>query len=450
MLLKYYKLREQPFGDTPDTRYLYESHTHREALASLLYGVECGRGFIALVAEPGMGKTTLLFRTLEKLRGRAKTVFLFQAMFTPLDFMRMLLCDLGVHDASNDLFELQNRLNEILVEYSTRGECLVVMIDEAQNLDDSVLEFLRMLSNFETPQGKLMKIILSGQPQLARKLASPRLLQLKQRISIVTRLESFSAEESNRFVNHRLRVAGYKLDSPLFTTAALRLIAEHSGGIPRNISNVCFNALSLGCALKKKTIDVNVVGQVIADLDLSSLAETERPTAGPKPTQTLLAALSPKFGAWFSRAAIFCATLFALARTSVTGSPGATVMAKSGGAGTVNLVSPLSTPARASQLTLTAISPSGATRFLTQSEHLPDQVLVPAGATLNEICTKTLGICHSRELAEIYRLNPWLTDPDYLEAGRILRLPSRRELAAGARECPSLLSGKPSTEGAAK
>jgi len=252
MVLDYYNLREQPFGATPDAAFLFSSETHREALASLLYGIKSGRGFIALIATPGMGKTTLLFRTLSKMEGVSKTVFLFQSISTPLDLLRTLLHDLGVEDVPADLVELQAKLTEVLFEQSKRGERLVVVIDEAQNLDNSVLELVRMLSNFETSKEKLMQIILSGQPQLARKLASPELVQLRQRVSIVAHLKPFSSDETARYVNHRLKVAGYSADEPLFTQAALELIAQQSKGIPRNINNLCFNAMSLGCALKKK------------------------------------------------------------------------------------------------------------------------------------------------------------------------------------------------------
>ena len=149
----------------------------------------------------------------------------------------------------------------------------MVVIDEAQNLDDSVLELVRMLSNFETSREKLIQIILSGQPQLAEKLASPELVQLRQRVSIVALPKTLSPEETALYIDHRLRTAGYSAEKPLFTEAALALIADRSEGIPRNINNLCFNALSLGCALQRKTIDCDIVREVVADLDLEPLRE---------------------------------------------------------------------------------------------------------------------------------------------------------------------------------
>jgi general secretion pathway protein A len=269
MVTDYYNLAEQPFGVTPDTRYLYLSPTHREALASLLYGVQSGRGFMSIIAKPGMGKTTLLFKLLQQLEHSAKTVFLFQTLCSPEDLLRSLLHDLDT-EAHGDLPEMHSQLNECLLSESRRGRQVVVVIDEAQNLSDSALELLRMLSNFETPHKKLMQIILAGQPQLAEKLASPNLVQLRQRISIVARLKPFTLQETNGYVGHRLSVAGYDFRAHLFTPRAGAMIAEHSEGIPRNINNICFNALSLGCALKRKPIDEEIIREVLDDLDLGS------------------------------------------------------------------------------------------------------------------------------------------------------------------------------------
>ena len=271
MVLEYYNLREQPFGVTPDRRYLYASATHREALASLLYGLEAGRGFVALIAQPGMGKTTLLFQALDRLKDKARVVFVFQTICTPVDFLRTVLTDLGVHDTRRSLIELQSKLNEVVTEQSRSGKPLVLVIDEAQNLDDSVLELVRMLSNFETSREKLIQIVLSGQPQLADKLASPEFVQLRQRISIFGCLKPFSPVETALYIEHRLQVAGSRVGTPLFTSGALALIAEHSGGVPRNINNLCFNAMSLGCALHRRMIDREIISEVIADLDLEAL-----------------------------------------------------------------------------------------------------------------------------------------------------------------------------------
>jgi general secretion pathway protein A len=273
MLLDHYGLREQPFGVTPNPRFLFLSPSHREALASLVYGIESGRGFLGLIAPPGMGKTTLLFQLLERLGSTARTVFLFQAQCNSREFMRSLMHDLGVGaEGGDDVVSLQARLNEILIEEMRARRKFVLVVDEAQNLEDSALEYVRMLSNFETSREKLMHIILAGQPQLAEKLARPSMMQLRQRISMLLRLRPLSTAETGEYIEHRLRVAGYR-GLTLFNGGAVEAIASLSGGIPRNVNNICFNALSLGYAGGRKTIDSAVIREVACDMDLSFFAE---------------------------------------------------------------------------------------------------------------------------------------------------------------------------------
>jgi general secretion pathway protein A len=145
MFLEYYQLREQPFGVTPDPRFLYFGPSHREALASLMYSIESKRGFSAMVAEPGMGKTTLLFRLLETLRGTARTAFLFQLEGDSRDLLRSVLADLGINSQSQDLASLHDALNTALLEEMRAGRQVVVVLDEAQNLDEKSLESVRLL-----------------------------------------------------------------------------------------------------------------------------------------------------------------------------------------------------------------------------------------------------------------------------------------------------------------
>jgi general secretion pathway protein A len=417
MVLDFYKLREQPFGVTPDSRYLYLSDTHKEALASLLYGVGAGRGFVALIAKPGMGKTTLLFRGLSQLQGKAKTVFLFQTISTPLDFLRALLTDLGVGEVQGSLIEMQSKLNDVLVEQSRSGERFVVMVDEAQNRDESVLELVRMLSNFETPGEKLMQIVLSGQPQLARKLASPDLVQLRQRISIFAHLQPLSLEDTTLYVAHRLRVAGYNSDTPLFTAGALRLIAGQSEGIPRNINNLCFNALSLGCALKRKTIDCDIVREVVADLDLerwwneSSLAarpeekgaQEVRAFASAASAPSMLAGLLPKLALAM---AVLLALTGALFESHRWAAPNIGVEANSAG--------PALVPAARS-----SFSADQGPRPVTPAST----IRVARGRTLLGICVEKFGRCNPELLQEIHRLNPRLRNLDHIKSGQRIRIP---------------------------
>jgi general secretion pathway protein A len=285
MFLKHFGLTEQPFGVTPDPRFLYLSSAHREALASLYYGIEANRGFLGLIAQPGMGKTTLLFHLLDKFRTSAHTAFIFQTQCTSREFMRFLLAEVGYEEDTQDLVRLHDEFNRRLLDEARAGRRMIVVVDEAQNLSPEVLETVRLLSDFETPRAKLMHIILSGQPQLADKLASPALAQLRQRVSILHGLEALTFSEVKNYIEHRLKIAGYRGDTP-FTPEAYEIVAKFTQGIPRNVNNFCFNAFALACALQKKTVDAEIASETISDLDISrftSAAQPENPCFEPLP-----------------------------------------------------------------------------------------------------------------------------------------------------------------------
>lgn len=270
MFLDFHKLREQPFGETPDPRYMYLSPTHREAIASLAYGIGQGRGFLVLVAEPGMGKTTVLFHLLEWLResARARTVFLFQTQLGSRELLRYLLTDLGIEAEGKELGWMHKQLNDLLIREAEAGRRVVVFIDEAQNLKEPVLEAVRLLSDFENPRSKLIQIVLAGQPQLADKLARSELAQLRQRVSVWSWLAPFTPWETEAYISHRLSVAGAG-GRQLFTSEACGMIAAWSRGIPRNINNLCFSALGLGFALGKHEIDCTVIQEAASDLKMA-------------------------------------------------------------------------------------------------------------------------------------------------------------------------------------
>lgn len=280
MFLSFFGLREQPFGVTPDPRFLYLSAAHREAFASLYYGIEANRGFLGLIAKPGMGKTTILFHLLEKFRNSARTAFLFQTQCNSREFMRYLLAELGYEGDTQDFVQLHNEFNRRLLQEARAGNRMIVVIDEAQNLDASVLETVRLLSDFETPRAKLMHIILAGQPELADKLASPRLSQLRQRVSIVHGLEALPDWEVKNYIEHRMKIAGYE-GEPAFTPEAYEEIATFTEGIPRNVNNFCFNALSLAYAMQKRVVDIEVINEVKSDLDINKLTSPVNYSADP-------------------------------------------------------------------------------------------------------------------------------------------------------------------------
>jgi type II secretory pathway predicted ATPase ExeA len=450
MVLDFYQLKEQPFGVTPDPRFLYLSPTHREALASVEYGVSAGRGFTALIARPGMGKTTLLFDFLSKIRDSARTVFLFQSGSTPRDLLRSLLEDLGIQEAVDDIGQMQRKLNECLLQDFKQGKRFIVVIDEAQGLDQSVLEVVRMLSNFETPREKLLHLVLAGQPSLAAMLETPQLLQLRQRISIVARLLPFNAKETRLYIDHRLRVAGYSSNAPLFTKRALALIVKEAGGIPRNINNICFNAMSVAYALKRNPINADVIEEVLRDLDLHSLCEDPTETLKPVPAPAVdLSGLSSAFSVWALRVALSFGLLAALAGTltlthkdwmhlpnslsprvsvqpsSLSSPPFPTSMQQ------VSASSPrlsnfsshsrqaasdkahFSSAISASQLSAPEGGPSGPTRVVT----------VQSKQTIFQFCVEIIGRYDDKTLGKIRELNPGLDDLEHIEIGQKIRIP---------------------------
>jgi general secretion pathway protein A len=470
--LEYYRLEELPFGVTPDSRYLFLTPTYKEALSSLVYGIESGCGFVALIASPGLGKTTLLFEILNILRDKARIVFLFQTISSPLDLLRSLLSGLGVRDLQGSLVEMQIRLKDLLTEQYRLGKRVVVVVDEAQNLDDSVLELVRMLSNFETARDKLIQIILSGQPQLADNIGSPELLQMRQRISIFARLMPFTPEETALYIRHRLRVAGYDSDMPLFTKDALAIIAESSEGIPRNINNLCFNALTLGCALKQKPIDREVLRQVVSDLSLGQLRRRTYPA--PKPEEkakvrvleaTSITTKKAVFSGMLSKIAVAAVLLVAVSTAlalfvsqrstdhpaaqpapAVTVKPEPVVPVQPAAPSTAfsdtAALPPAPSPLIASSAESAATLPSTtdesdappqasfvpsadlATASQTrQPEGLVRTVQVAPGQTLLGICIKKFGNCTSELLREIQELNPSLNNPDHIESGQSIRVP---------------------------
>lgn len=274
MFLEHFRLREQPFGVTPDPRYLFPCPGHREALASLIYGIETNLGFGTLIAQPGMGKTTLLFHILEQYRQSARTAFIFNTQCNSHDLLRALLSELDEDSSARDTFQLHEKFKQVLAGEAEKRRRVILVIDEAQNLGDMVMETVRLLSNFESSHFKLLHIILAGHPELSAKLSRPELQQLRQRIPMITHLPCLSGQDVAAYIEHRVRVAGYQ-GTPLFTPEAVRKIVGLSQGIPREINRLCFNSLSLAYANSKPAVDLTVVDEVAVDLGLNHLRQRE-------------------------------------------------------------------------------------------------------------------------------------------------------------------------------
>jgi general secretion pathway protein A len=443
MFLDFYKMNVQPFGVTPDPCFLYLGKSHREALASLYYAVESDRGFVALIAQPGLGKTTLTFQLLEKLQQVSRTVFLFQTQCNSKELFHYLLSGLGVDAKGMEMVSMHDKLNEILCREMLAGRRFVLAIDEAQNLDPEVLETIRLLSNFETSQTKLLQILLIGQPQLARKLASPALEQLQQRISVFARLEPFGADDVAHYIAHRLQVAGYE-GTPLFTPEALRIVVEQSQGIPRKINGLCFSALSLGCAMGRKQVDAGMMKEIVADRDVESLQQpsiARRIMPAPataRPTLSIYYA-KPKrgLGRWAVGAvsALACLAMgigifsFSNSRIgrSVQESSEAWASIRHSAAFIRGLLAVKSDSVpHPSTLNVQAagLPNSGPAQFSAPSHDAEiDTVIVQPGETLRHIILRNMGKYNGGTLKRIHELNPAITSFDNIETGQVIRLP---------------------------
>ncbi|SNB46145.1 ExeA family protein [Geobacter sp. DSM 9736] len=267
MYTNFYNLVKEPFHITPDPEFLFLSNAHKEALASIIYGVEQRKGFVAVIGEVGLGKTTILRSFLDQVdNDQTKIIYLFNSNISFKGLLQTIYQNLGHPPESDDVVEMVNRLHQILIDYYKSGRNVVLVIDEAQNMPLRTLENLRMLSNLETSTDKLIQIVFSGQPEFEQKLKSYELRQLKQRIAIKAVIKPFNENESMDYINHRLtKAAGGEVE--VFTRGALKLIVRHAEGIPRLINVLCDNCMISGFGYQQKRIEAKTVKEIVADLE---------------------------------------------------------------------------------------------------------------------------------------------------------------------------------------
>lgn len=283
MYAEYYGLTRAPFEMTPDPSFLHLGEAHREGLATLVYAVNSGKGFVMLTGEVGTGKTTLLHALLQQLDAKTNSAFIFNPRLDPMGFFRVLFEELDVGPPCETKAEYLLALNQYLIEKLAADERVLLIVDEAQNLSAEMLEEIRLLSNLETPTSKLIQIMLVGQPELQELVDRPELRQLRQRIALRHHLRPFDESEIADYVNGRLAKAGYT-GSGLFKKKALRALHEITGGTPRMINNICDGALLLGYVRQESTLGPEVVREVARDLGLIEKDgdESQEPARGPK------------------------------------------------------------------------------------------------------------------------------------------------------------------------
>ena len=265
MYQEFYGLDASPFNITPDPRYLFYSQRHREAFEHILFGISQRTGFIQITGDVGTGKTTLCRAVLERLDKGYATALILNPVMTGIQLLRSILRELDLNDRGNDRIRLIDRLNRFLLDRAEAEESVVLFVDEAQDMSDELLEQVRLLSNLETDDRKLLQIVLIGQPELRNRLERDDLRQLRQRITVRYHLGPISRQETESYIQHRLRVAGGN-GRPTFSAAAIRAIHRHSRGVPRLINAVCDKTLLCGYVEGRDHLCWRQVRRAIRDL----------------------------------------------------------------------------------------------------------------------------------------------------------------------------------------
>ena len=264
----FFGFKESPFNLTPDPAFLYRSRQHEEALANLIYGVQSRKGFVVLTGEVGTGKTTMLECLRDFLTARRiDFAFLFNSRLTVDQFFELIAYDLDLRCTRTSKTEVLIALNQLLLDNANSGSTTVLIIDEAHNLEWDVLEEVRLLGNLETRRGKLLQIIMAGQPELDRKLDAPSLRQLKQRIALRCTLRPFEESETIEYIHTRLARAGMS-EPTVFPPEVLREIHIRSQGIPRLINAICDNLLLTAFALESRVATLEMLDEVTEDMRL--------------------------------------------------------------------------------------------------------------------------------------------------------------------------------------
>jgi general secretion pathway protein A len=266
MYKTFYGLKENPFSVTSDPHFFYQSRQHREAFASLVYGIKERKGFIEITGEIGTGKTTLCRALLNELDANTKTAFILNPRLSEIQFIRAIIEDFGILVKKDSKFEMIKSLNAFLIEQLSSGNNVVLIIDEAQNLKNNLLEEVRLLSNLETEKEKLFQIVLVGQPELKKKLFSPDLEQLRQRIAIRYHMLPLEQNDISGYIQHRLKVAGSAGDI-VFGEDAVDELYNYSKGVPRLINIVCDRAMLLGYVQEMKIFNRDIVSRAIAEIE---------------------------------------------------------------------------------------------------------------------------------------------------------------------------------------
>jgi general secretion pathway protein A len=271
MYKSFFNLTRNPFEITPDPSFLFPTKKHNEALAALYYGVRRHKGFVVLTGEVGTGKTLLLRCLLQLFKGSKDVAYayVFNGRLSSAEFLQYIVGDFGLPASNKNKSELLLQLFSYVIERNRKGLTTVLVVDEAHQLSTGILEEIRLLTNLETAEAKLLQILLVGQPELDEKLDSMELRQLKQRISFRARLMQLDLNETKGYIERRLQQAGANSEaSAIFPTQTIAAIYRYSTGIPRLINTVCENALIAAYARKMYSVTPEMIEEIAADFRL--------------------------------------------------------------------------------------------------------------------------------------------------------------------------------------
>lgn len=444
MYASHFGLRTEPFSLTPDPAFLYLSPNHAEALAGLKIGLESRRGLMLMIAEVGMGKTTLLYSMLDQLQPEVHTAYLSNTRLSFDDLLRQGLADLGVPCASRDRVDLLATLNRFLHERAAAGETAALIIDEAQNLDEETFENLRLLSNYETYTDKLLQIVLVGQPELDAKLARPSLRQVTERVAVRCHINPLTRAESLRYLEHRMRVAGGSTE--VFTPAALELIIWKSRGIPRRLNIITHSALLFAYGRGESRVTFREARAAIREKQGRGLV-----TIGPRPSSVRpwrLASLAAAGGMAMIALGWGSSHLGArsTADTTEPRDPVRAPAAKEDRAASADADE--GSPSRklvaaaepAPEPATEAVAPPSVAVATARDSEEPDrvataevparpevpsyrQIVVPHGTSLLVLAQQFYGKYNSQLIKRIRELNPQIVDADHIYAGDTLNMP---------------------------
>lgn len=441
--MTFYGLSENPFDPSPDPRFFFPSESHNEALASLVYGIGRRKGFVLVLGESGVGKTTLIHHLISTLDANVKTIFFPQSQIPFEEVLKEMLLRLEAPLGLKSKGTMMHELYYHLIQCRERDETVAVIMDEAEKIGLDLIEEVRLLANLETSTSKLLQIVLVGEPELREKLRSDVIRQIKQRIVIVCEIKPLTEAESMQYIEHRLKIAGGS-GAEIFTDEALLLICRYAKGIPLALNTLCSNALSLGCRRAEKRISPSTVKKVRGEKKILKAEEIDVPGSGigrslPRKTSAIfliivVLALALYFG-WSSLKPLFISDqkpnpsvtqpaagdgVRVVLREAKPQAPGE----KPNSPAEIHPDSPLPKGVEAPHEAPRIPAPPAAAQGRSDTEiRIKEIVEVKAGANLYFLAYKYYGEAGETAIDRIMKLNPEITNPNLIRVNQKIRMP---------------------------